>query len=348
MRFDLLSPDNWDRVCDQYRSRLEIGGDATQTIQVYQGFSPAILECAQGIAKIFAHKKTIAIPEFGEPCLQTLAQVFAADGYTVIELKSQDLENPLTFFEQHKDDLLFVAHGDDDPVTGARAELKNLPEFFKDKRVFRIHVSHSLFKNAALRASLPFEAQILSLTAERALMVGGSRCKIRPLITPLLNWNPERENFSHTTDLSNSVARHLDNREGIESFEAALPEPLERCFEAGVESRVFDRAVFWSSEFDGLALIQEIACLLQAASIPAPDSDMAQGLGLGLNDLPAGFATSSPCFWQSERLVEWRKSLGESDAKIRGLIGLSPDLDLVKVQSVLPLAIARLRARQNG
>lgn len=342
MRFDLRSPDNWDRVCDHYRSRLEIGRDATQTIQVYQGFSPALLECAQGIAKIFAHKKTIAIPEFGEPCLQTLAQVFAADGYTVIELKRQDIENLSPFFERHKEDLLLIAYSDDDPVTGAQNQLQSLAEFFKDKRVFQIHVSHFAHVTAALRPSLPFEAQVLSLTPERALMVGGSRCKIRPLITPLLCWDPAVEDFSQLADLSESGARLRENRAGIEVFEAALPEPLECGFAFGVENRVFDRAVFWSSEFDGLALIQEIARQLQS------DSSVGPGMDFGLNDLPAGFATSSPCFWQSERLVEWRKSLGESDAKIRGLIGVSPNLDLVKVRSVLPQAIARLRSRQNG
>ncbi len=332
MRFDLLSPDNWDLVCDQYRSKLATSFPAgvaeTQTILVYQGFSPAILESAQGIAKIFSHKKTIAIVENSEPCLQTVAQVFAADGYNIIQLKAHDLENPQTFFDQHKDDLLFVAHADDDPVTGARLDLKALPEFFKDKRVFRIHLSHAGFATAAIVASLPFEAQILSLASDRAVMVGGSRCKIRPTITPLLSWN-------HLTEQIPEILVVADRRVQVANFESNLPEPLRRCFKTETDARTFDRAVFWSSEFDGLALIHEIA---RELGLPK----------LGPTELPVGFATSAPCYWQSERLIDWRRSIGESDEKIRGLIGVSAELNLEQVQAVLRPAIARLRQKQNG
>src|SRR4051794_19072083 len=118
MRIDLPLNDVWLALCAQYKAELPFKDEKGYHAQVYLGYQHALWEIAQGLGKLFAHKKTIAIVEPTEPAFEHVAVAFSENEYTVKTIKAADLEKPEAWIDPIQNDLLFVLFPEDDPVTG--------------------------------------------------------------------------------------------------------------------------------------------------------------------------------------------------------------------------------------
>lgn len=332
MRIDLLRPDAWDIVCDQYRTVLPFQ-DPNLQIQVYMGYRHAVWESAWALARLFSHKRTIAIVKTAEPVFESLAMAFSSEGYSVVSLNPSDLREPSTWLAGIETDLLFVLWADDDPVTGRVHRYPEMQAALKDRRLFRIRLSHAQFAYEKLERPMPFEVRLLSLSAERALLVAGERCRIRPPLADLMPWRPEPspEGVSRVSFLSDA---EIESRQrAILAFESDLPSGFKPYFSAG-EERVWDRAVIYQEKYDGWAVVSELGQAL---------SEEIDGPGYASN-----FDTFSPCRWESPRLAEGRQVVGDDPSKTRGLIVLSSQLLGAQLKKELEKVAQKIDRIQEG
>jgi hypothetical protein len=299
-------------------------------IQIYAGVGHAVAEVTKALAKLYTHKKTIAVVEGVDPTFSKVAVAFSEEGYVVKNLKIKDALLPETW-SALMDELLFVLTCDDDPVTGRLYPFETGP--FNGKRIFRLHVSHELHRTQGIKRPEPFVANILSLTPDRALMVAGERVKIEPQLAPSLHWPIES---------AEQIAAHLGmpdpnvaapSQSDVEEFEQNLPAGFKAYFKAD-DARLFDRVVIYHPDFDGSSVIDELAKTMQVA-LRAPGE-------------PALLESTSACRWESPRFNDWLLARGESDATTRGLVILSSTLIAKGLRTHLETAAAKIARLQSG
>ena len=329
MRIDLIRPDAWDQLCDQYRAALP-SQEPTSTVQVYRGFHHALWEATQSLAKIFPHKKSVAIVAQGEPAFDSIAVAFSAEGYTVHLIPGAQFGSPQDWpgggFAALQNDLLFVLAAEDDPITAELHVFPELASLLKTSRVFSIMVSHASYRFKKPEPVSPFAIRILSLDTDRALLIGGARCKIRPALAPQLAWKSCDVNMiGQDLELVADQARE-DLKAAVLRFETNLPAGFHAYFadeqkDEQWENRLFDRAVIYHLNLDGLAIIS----MLQELNI---------GRFAGPGE-PADFDTMSPCRWESERMVNWLGAAGEASDALRGLV-------VIEARHLGPLMISAL------
>lgn len=333
MRIDLQPNDTWTALSDQYRAelakRLPIFAEAGMQVQVYQNYAHALWEITQSLAKLFAHKKTIAIAGQGELLFEPIATAFSEDGYTLKNLTREEIDHPSSWFDAVQTDLLFILYVQDDAVSGRLRNNEGLLAAVKDKRVFKISISHSAYRYQPLERPAPFEVRILSLGSERALMIAGERCRIVPPVARILPW-PKADETSIASEL---VFAEPDARERILAFEAALPEGFKPFFKSD-EPRVFDRAAIYSSEFDGSAVMDELARL--------------GGFQKSKPGLSSELESTSPCRWENPRIKDWLLEREGSEEIVRGLVLIDAAAVNGDLPAYLTSAARHLRKLQNG
>lgn len=331
MRIDVPMPDAWGRLSEQYRAALPLKEPALN-IQIYAGVGHAVAEITKALSKLYTHKKTIVVIEGVDPSFTKVAVAFSEEGYVVRSLRvpeamAADTWAPLM------DDLLFVLTCEDDPVTGRLYPFETAA--FTGKRVFRLHVSHELHRVQGVKRPEPFVANILSLTPDRALMVAGERVKIEPQLAPSLYWPGETpEQIAATLTFANASPNTNANAQAdVTEFESNLPAGFKAYF--GVtDARLFDRVVISHPDFDGLAVIDELAKTMQIP-LHAPGET-------------ALLETTSACRWESPRFNDWLLARGETDETTRGLIVLSSTLIAKGLRAHLETAAAKITRLQNG
>ena len=332
MRIDVPISEAWAAVCNQYRAALPYD-TSTYHVQIYLGYQHALQEIAGSMAKLFAHKKTIAFVENADPAFVPVAVAFSEENYTIKSLTRADLDQPAAWIDPAQRELLFIVAAEDDPVTGRIHDLTALRASLKDKRIFLITVSHALHKMGPLAKPGPYEARILSLGPDRALMIGGDRCRVGPSLAQRLPWRPEND-----TEIAKSLAPHdpatLEKwQKAITDFEKSLPAGFSRYFDENA-ARVYDRAVFFHPGLDGLSLITELASQL-SVSIPSIGE-------------PAPLETTSPCRWENPRFTDWLTRGGESEEKVRGLALIAAEKLGPALTTQLAAAAAKIEKLQNG
>lgn len=319
-------PDAWGRLSEQYRSALPLKEPALN-IQIYAGVGHAISEVTSALAKLYTHKKTIAVIEGVDPWFTKVSVAFSQEGYVVKNLKVAEALKPEAWAPL-MDDLLFVLTCDDDPVTGRLYPFENAT--FTGKRIFRIHVSHGLHCVQGIQRPEPFVANILSLTPDRALLVAGERVKIEPQFAPSLYWPMESlERIAANVAVSNDLNRMSE----VSEFEANLPAGF-RAYFMPTDARLFDRVVIYHTDFDGSAVIDELAKTMKI-DLHAPGE-------------PALLESTSACRWQSPRFNDWLLQRGETDATTRGLIIASSSLIERGLRAHLETAAAKIARLQSG
>ena len=320
-------PDAWGRLSEQYRAALSLKEPALN-IQVYAGIGHAVSEITKSLAKLYTHKKTIAVISGIDPTFEKVAVAFSEEGYVVKNLKVEEAMLTDTWAPL-LDDLLFVLTCEDDPVTGRLYPFESAT--FANKRIFRLHVSHEAHRAKPLARPEPFVAQILSLTPERALMVAGERVKVEPQFAPVLHWPSESaEQISKTI---NHTSTQTKSPSDVTEFEANLPAGFRAYFTA-TDARLFDRVVIYHPDFDGSAVIDELAKTMQI-QLPAPGE-------------PSLLETTSACRWESPRFNDWLLARGESEPTTRGLVVLSQSLIANGLRAHLETAAAKIARLQNG
>ncbi len=325
MRIDVPLPDAWGRLSEQYRAALSLKEPALN-IQIYGGVGHAISEVTKALAKLYTHKKMIAVIEGVDPTFSKVAVAFSEEGFIVKNISVTDSTRTETW-KPLMDELLFVLTSVDDPVTGRLYPFEAAA--FSGQRVIRIHVSHEAHRHEPMKRPDPFVANILSLTPDRALMVAGERVKVDPQIAPSLHWVPEsvdvvRENLKLQT---------ADLRFDVTEFEGHLPAGFRAYFKAD-ESRLFDRTVIYHPDFDGSAVIGELSKTMQI-QISGPGETSA-------------LETTSACRWESPRFNEWLLARGETVETTRGLVIISSDLIKKGLRTHLSTAAEKIARLQNG
>jgi hypothetical protein len=321
-------PDAWGRLSEQYRAALPLKEPALN-IQIYAGVGHAVSEVTKALAKLYTHKKMIAVIEGVDPTFNKVAVAFSEEGFIVKSMSVTEATRAETWTPL-MDELLFVLTSVDDPVTGRLYPLESAA--FTGKRIVRIHVSHEAHRHEPMKRPDPFVANILSLTPDRALMVAGERVKIEPQIAPSLHWIPE--SLESLDDIRKNLrSQSTDFRSDVIKFESDLPSGFRAYFKADDE-RLFDRTVIYHPDFDGSAVIDELSQTMQI-QIARPGE-------------VSPLETTSACRWESPRFNEWLLSRGETDSTTRGLVMISSDLIKKGLRVHLETAAAKITRLQNG
>lgn len=312
MRMDVPATESWYAVSNQIRAALSFHDPALH-VHAYAGFQHALFEVTQGLAKLYSHKKTIAVIEPSEPALQQITVDFSQDSFTVVSLSRSDLLDPMVKLRPVLGDLLFVLVSEDDPVTGRLHNLAPLDAALIDQRVFRVKLSHADFRTQTVLRPASFEARILSFAPAFAVVVGGERVRIQPQLAPRLHWQLATWN-DQVLPTNVGVTPNTQLIEGFEqliSTRALAGESQFRTYFNAGESRVFDRAVLIAKGLDGSAVIDALAQSLR--------------LGLPSVGVDSPLDTTSPCRWNTPRFLDWLLLCGESEETIRGLIAIDVD-----------------------
>jgi hypothetical protein len=329
MRIDLPSPDSWSKLCDRYRASLRkhdpAFAEAVGPVYAFDNAQHGLFEITRGLAKLFSHKKTVAIASGQDPMFDSIAVALSEEGYQVKALSADDLKSPETVLAELMNELLFVLVAEDDAMTGKLFDVAPLQAALKDKRVFRIVVSHASFRARAQRKPEFYEVRILSCRPDRALVLAGDRCRIEPSVAPLLSWPNDSDATIDADIAALGEGRLTELESSVLAFEADLPAGFETYFEDSDE-RFFDRSAVYHPEFDGYAVASELA----------------KEVGWGAVD------STSPCRWESPRLAEWLMRRGESEEKIRGLVMIDANVIDDSFAQKLDRIATKLRTMQNG
>lgn len=325
MRIDIPANESWRALSEEFRSALGFAADPGVQVQVYAGYQHALHEATHGMARLFSHKRSIALVEPAEPANARLAVTFAEDTYNIRHWNEASIDTI------DASDIAFVLFSDDDPVTGRLYDHSRLIAAIKDQRLFRVHISHAEHRfNDEVPRPAPFEARILSLSPERAVLIAGERFRVQPQLAPMLPWKSHGSATEHLARVPK--AAHDEHKTRILEFESRLPKGFRPYFAAD-DARVFDRAVLIAEGVDGSAVIDEVA------------------RGLGHKLTPAGsdseLETTSPCRWNHPRFVDWLLKRGETEEGIRGLIILAPSLLNTDITARLEAAATLLRTLQG-
>jgi hypothetical protein len=337
MRIDLPEFESWSAVSEKYRAaisaRHSVLSDPQLQVQVFSGYAQALWETAQGLARLFSHKKTIAVVDKVEPVFEALVASFSSEGYSLKVLSREEALQPAPSLDPIQSELLFVLYSEDDPITGRLHDNQPLLAALKDKRIFKISVSHSSHAHQSMARPAPFDVRILSLAPDRALLVAGERCRVIPAIASLQAWSaPDADEVEgHLGPMSDEFQQK--NKPKILAFEKSLPDGFLPYFQ-DADSRIFDRAVFYHSEFDGSAVIDRLAKQM--------DYELPRA---GQNSL---LDSTSPCRWENPRLADWLLKAGAKEEIVRGLIVISADgIDRITPKD-LSRAASEIRAIQSG
>lgn len=303
LRIDISRSNSWIRVSEQCRSALPFH-DSAVIVQAYMGLPHALYEATQGLARLYSHKKTIAVVAPVEPIVESILIGFSEEGYTLKYLTEAEAADPSgSWLTAIANDLVFIIWSNDDPVTGRLYDRSALDEVLKDKRVFRVSLNHSpCFLPQSLTRPAPFETRILAASDDLAVVVAGERFRVSPLIAKHMPWREESADIQ-LKPIQEAEVELLKKK--ILDFESKLPTGFKAYFSAS-EQRIYDRAVFYNESLDGSALIELLARSTGQELVPAGRHNTFEAL--------------SPCRWNDQRLLDWLLKRGEKESVIRGLV----------------------------
>ncbi len=344
MRIDVAPPDAWGKLSETYRANLSQAlQDPNLNVSVFTSVAHAITEITRGLAQLYAHKKTIAIVSSVDPAFEPIAVAFSQDEFQVKMITPEQAKDS-SMWTALADELLFVLASEDDPITGKITDLSALNETLKTKRVFRLLVSHEAHNWKPVTRPEPFAVKILSLSETRALMIAGERCKIQPQVSPALSWAPSagtqlESNSNSATQIASELQNlreplsETDSKERIQKFERTLPQGFAAYFKDDA-SRLFDRSVIVSANFDGTAVIEELSTTLQVPLTTIGKEGQLE--------------TTSACRWESPRFQDWLLARGETETSIRGLVVIDEALVNDALKTHLETAAAKIDRLQKG
>ncbi len=333
MRVDLRIPDTWHKTNAVYHEALALGPGG-YGVQSFLGVGHALWEVSMQLAQLQPNKRTVVFLKESSPVFETVAVHLSREGFRVRALTEAEMRAPAAWLDAALKDLLFVFSERDDPVTGELFELAELDDALREKRLYRLRVSHSWHTCFRPRAPGPQDVQILSLAPGRAVALTGERIRVSPPVAADLTW-PEISKAEAEAHLAlGSVADPEAALKRIESFEASAPAGGERVLAAG-RARLPDRAVIAFRDVDGLALASELARSL--------------GFPLAAPGEASQIETTSLCRWSDERVTQALLARGFAPEVLRGMLILGPEpLSRPGLADALSDAKARVVALQDG
>ncbi len=253
MKVDLLPFEGWEKLNDQIRSALQLPADIQP--RAYSGMASAIYEIAMSTAQFYSHKRSVAIVEGQTPYFQGLLPYLYKEGYQVqIKPTDQDFK---TWMDSLKKDTNFLLSCDDHPITG-EVYSNEIDKIANEKKIFHIRLSHNshIFENS--KEVQPYTAKICSFGPNSAVALMGAKFRSPVLVASSMNWNALQ--FISEIELTQKTAKA--NEALVTQFEKMFQEPSLAHFKIyfeGSNSRIFDRAVFYSTQVAGEAVQQYLA-----------------------------------------------------------------------------------------
>ncbi len=273
MRLNLPKTELWSSQNQIYQQALGLAEDPRFSVQIYTSVSHALGEVCSSLSDLIPHKRTVAHFSLMGPDFDSVAVSLSKKELTLKSFKYDEISAP-EYFTPLAKDLLMLVTCFDDPVTAARHDFLFLEERLKEKKYFHIKLSNFLHSQEPLKLPTHYEVLVLSLTADRTLVIAGERAKLKPDFTPKLSieWDADESVLSEVQKL-----RFLDkskiNEEEIQkkrakilSFEKDLPKGISAFFSADA-SRVFDRSVLTCEGVDGLSAISRLGENLETTSL---------------------------------------------------------------------------------
>jgi hypothetical protein len=336
MHIDYRSPTAWTDLNNHVASELDVVLDKT-TVRNYLGIGHALVEVCTGIAKLYPLKKKIYYFKNMNPYFESALLQLAKEGYKIVPLDLNVLEEPVGWASALDREDLFVLYSVDEPFLGQVYNLTKFEAALIEKNIFKIRVSHNLhfFKSDdVMKVKMPERnlAALYSLTVTRALALLGERGKIAPFAADQLFYGEAIESdsiksdsidwswFKRSAETSDKTASKASAISIIEKFENEAREKLSaQSFYRSGASRMADRAVIYWENIDGYAIIDRLA----------------QNLHLKLQSpgVEERMETASLSRWGGVRTLDFLKSTGLSPEALRGLIII--DVKLLQEQPSL-------------
>lgn len=323
----------WAETCDRFRSQI-IGLPLNAGCFVFPSIEAALTEIAVLLAdrerEVGGERNLIVYGQLEDPAIDRMAKTISSTGLEAKPKTEAEWLQIESWLPEIKSKAILIAHAEDDRFTGRVYDTTaRRAALFKDG--LRIPVVTLCFSSgletSAWRLSLPrpFEIRVYPLQGDdsngspAAIAIVGERLRLEPRMAPI-SMDPLRLGQIEEFLLANStfipVAPDMHAletakaRHEIESFEAALPSGYQPWWPKG-SSRMLDRAIVTSKEFDGSFAIEQIRSKL---------SKVPPGL------VNRGLFALSGCAMNDERRQEWLRSRGDDAWLIRGAIHISRDL----------------------
>ena len=319
MNIHLPFDEKWSQQNKILQTALGLADDPRFSVQIYTSISHALLEVCYSLSDLIPHKKTITHFKSIGPDFDSVAVSLSKRELTLKSFSRDEILKPEYLVSLSKELLLLVSSFDD-PILANRHDFSFLDEQLKEKKYFHIKVSHFLHFSEPVKLPTHYEVLILPLTADRTLVIGGERAKIRPDMTPKmhLNWDAQSNLVKSVQALSffetgrnlnpaqevKLKANSLELRKKVLEFESDLPKGISALH--STQDRVFDRSVLFCEGVDGLSLVSKLAETYQGEV--------------------KYFETTSLCRWQDIRFFEYLLAQGHSAEKLRGLILIDAEI----------------------
>ncbi len=341
MIIHLPADETWNAENKAIRASLGLADDPRFTVQIYTSISHALAEVCFSLSDLIPHKKTFAYFDKNGPEFDSVAVSLSKKEMTLKSFSRDEISKPEYLVGLSKD-LLALVTSSDDPILAARHDFGFLDDQLKEKRYFHVRISNFLHQLESFRLPTHYEVLILSLGADRTLVIAGERAKIKPELTPKLciPWNAENRvlaavsalaPFEKGRELNPIQAEKLKAKADLQcqhilEFERDLPAGISPYFGAG-QDRVFDRAAMVCEGVDGLSMITRLQ-----EYIVEP-----------LTSVQLALETTSLCRWQNARFFEY---LG-LDEKIRGVILIDAQILNSVFKALVAKVYLELLAEQN-
>ncbi len=265
-----------------------------------------------------------------DPAIDRMAKTISSTGLEAKPKTESEWAQIEAWLPEIKSKAILIAHAEDDRFTGRVYDTAGRrAALFRDG--LRIPIVSLCFSSgletSAWRLSLPgpFEIRVYPLQGNdsngspAAIAIVGERLRLEPRMAPI-SMDPLRLVQIEESLLANSTfvavppdmhaAEIAKARHEIETFEAALPPAFQPWWPKG-SSRMLDRAIITSKDYDGSLILEGLRAKLAAF----PGTTVNRGL----------FALSG-CTMNDERRQEWLRSRGDDAWLIRGAIHISRDL----------------------
>ena len=294
MNIDYRPDGEWEKLCNEWSEGLHF---TNGFVRVHQGLPHALMEVGLGLSKLLPHKKRFYYFKDLNPHFNPLFMALATEGYEAKELSLKDMECPREWVEgidSRRD--LFVLYSVDDPVFSRLFSTDKMESLTSGKRLFRLCVSHNKHKYIeGPKEQDSYKINLYSMDFQTCISHFSKEAPSEEIISSSLNWS----HMSQQVPLFNSLK---ENKDLILSFERAVnTEPLFENI-----PRIFDRAIVYWEDMDGLALIDQVS-KNRGLSLAPPGEDQ-------------NFETTSLSRWGSGKSMEWLRAFDLSPNQQRGLV----------------------------
>jgi hypothetical protein len=332
MKIDLQLSDSWAKLNDLYKQNSFVANEPKVSVQVYRGIYHALWEIGQALAQTYPHRRVLLSDQNAGPEIEPINIAFAREGLTNRVLTLEDLKEPSRWLEASQKEALFFVGAFDDPATGELFDYSAVETELKEKRIFRIRISHSYHQFFQLPTPQPYEIYICSFHPDRTVAILGERAQVRPTMAPFLNWPGEGADEIKKQSSFLNLQENKDwqlERHAIQRLEGSFDE-ANRLLPSG-ENRIWDRALLIFSDVEGLSLIEQI------------DEELG---------VKSQIRTLSLCEWQDATQMQWLMKRGVLADNLRGSLLLPIELLLEKTPEILAPVIRKahhkLLLRQSG